>query len=101
MRNIDFPEQLPAKDPAAIIPLIGKVSDPTMVITAVTATASVYEGNDSNPANILGAISFTASQLTVLIQNGNHGVIYKIKLVVTLQGGAKFVYAVLLPVLIS
>jgi len=101
MTNVDFPKELPPKDPAAVIPLLGKVNDPALVITAVTATATVHEGKDASPNNIIGAITFTAGQLTVMVQNGKHGVVYKIKLLVSMQGGSVFDYSVLLPVLIS
>lgn len=99
--TVDFPNELPPKDPAAVIPLVGKVNDPALVITGFTATATVHDGKDASPNNIIGATSYTASQLTVMVQNGIHGVTYKVKLLVSLQGGSVFDYSVLLPVLIS
>jgi len=100
MPDNDYPKRLDPKDPAELnIPIVWIFNDPALTVSAASATASVYEGQDSNPSAILGAASFNANTATLLVSNGIHGVIYKIKMMITLTGGSRFVYTVLLPVL--
>lgn len=95
----DYPKRLDAKDPAEIIPIVWTFNDPAVTVTAVSAAATVYDGVDSNPGAIIGSTAFAANTATLNVQNGLHGVTYKIKMTMTLSSGSRFVYTVLLPVL--
>lgn len=98
MNNIFEPEKLTPKDPSEIVPIVWEFDDPAVVVSAVSATATTYEGVDISPSVILGSATFTANKATVIVTGGIHGVTYKIKVAITLAGGNKFVYTVLLPV---
>jgi len=65
--------------------LFASASDSISSISSVSST--VYSGIDGNPAAILGASSFSGSVVSVLIQAGIVGVIYEVKVQVTLTSG--------------
>ncbi len=99
-KDRERPLLLTPKDPAERGPVEFTFDDPALVVSEVTAVASVQEGKDSNPSLVIGGTSFVANSATVLVQNGVHGVVYKIKATITLTDGTRHVYTVLLPVVI-
>lgn len=98
MSNIYHAHRLMPKEPTEIIPIKWEFDDPAIVVTACSSTVTVVEGKDDSPTSILGAVAFAANTFTQVVQNGLHGVTYKIKTAATLGDGSKFVYTVLLPV---
>jgi hypothetical protein len=99
-KDSERPLLLKPKEPGCRAPIEFTFDDPALVVSEVTAVASVQEGKDSNPALVIGGTSFVANSATVLVQNGVHGVVYKIKATITLTDGTRHVYTVLLPVVI-
>jgi hypothetical protein len=97
-KDQDNPRLLTPKEPGDRGPVEFIFDDPALVVSEVTAVASVQEGKDSNPAAVIGGTSFSANSATVLVQNGVHGVVYKIKATITLTDGTRRVCTVLLPV---
>ena len=98
-KDRERPLLLTPKDPAERGPIEFTFDDPALVVSEVTAVATVQEGKDSNPAAIIGGTSFATNNASVLVQNGVHGVLYKIKATITLTDGTRHVYSVLLPVI--
>jgi hypothetical protein len=98
MRELDFPRFLTAKEPGDIVDIVWTFNDPAAVVTAASSTVSIVEGVDPAAATLLGTTSFAANTATQRVQNGVHGVTYKIKTAVTLQGGNRFTYTAILPV---
>ena len=98
-KDREHPLLLTPKDPGARGPVEFTFDDPALVVSEVTAVATVQEGKDSNSAALIGGTSFVANNATVLVQNGVHGVLYKIKATITLTDGTRHVYAVMLPVM--
>ena len=98
MSELDFPRLLTAKEPGDIVDIVWTFNDPAVVVTAASSTVTVVEGIDANASTLLGAASFAANTATQKVQNGLHGVTYKIKTAVTLQGGNRFTYTAILPV---
>lgn len=89
----------PPKEPGAIVPIVWEFDDPATTVTEMSATASVVEGQDPNPTNILGPIVFANNKAILKTQNGVHGATYKIKATITLSDGTRLVETVLLPVI--
>lgn len=57
------------------------------IISILGAFATVYSGIDANPQAIINASTFSGSVVSVLIQNGVLGVIYEVKVQVSLSSG--------------
>ena len=99
MSNIYTTHKLVPKETTEIIPIKWTFDDPAVVVTGVSSAVTVASGVDASPNAILGAATFAANTFTQVVQNGVHGVVYKIKTAATLADGSRFVYTVLLPVI--
>ncbi len=86
------------KDPAEVIPVTFDFSRLIARVDNVTVGVSVLRGIDANPENLLfGSATIKQNKVTQFIQNGNTGVVYKIRMDVT-SGSLKYVLCAHLPV---